>query len=159
VELGRVTLDGVNRDYVIKAYLPEFGATKLTATYSGDANFLPMTATAGAYADRGLATISAQIQDNGSTATVHVRLLGSPMAAPEGKVYIGETSVQPNILTAPLATLVKTGPGVSEAEVTLTNLPAGVHTFRVYYPGDGKHYNATTQDFRTVDAHKHSVRH
>ena len=44
------------------------------------------------------------------------------MAAPEGKVYIGETSAYPNILFAPVVSLMKSGPGAAEAEVTLTNL-------------------------------------
>lgn len=158
-ELGRITLDGTKKDWILKAYLPEFGSNVITATYSGDENFLPMTATSQGYADRGHATIAATISDSGTTATIHVRLIGSPMAAPTGKVYVGETTANPNMLNAPLVSLTSTTPGVAEADVTLTGLPSAPHTFRVYYPGDGRHYDGSQQDFRIVDARKHSVRH
>jgi hypothetical protein len=113
-----------------------------------------------ASAAQGHATLAATIDDHGSTATIHVRVIGSPMGTPTGKVLIGETSVTPNIAFAPSAPLTATAtPGVAEAAVTLTNLPAGVHTFRVWYPGDSRRYAGTQQDFRIVDAHKRVVRH
>jgi len=158
-ELGRVTLDGTTRRWLVYAYMPEYGSNVVTATYDGDANFLPMTITSSGYAERGRANIAATIYDHGSTATIHVRLIGSPMGAPTGKVYIGETSVTPDVTNTQPLSLTATTPGVAEAEVTLTNLPPGAHTFRVVYPGDGRRYNGSSQEFREVSLRKHTVRH
>jgi hypothetical protein len=154
-EIGRVTLDPATQEGLLWTYLPDLGATNINASYSGDANFAPSTLTGQGFALLGQATIAATIDDNGSTARLHVRLIGSPMAAPTGSLSVYEVSV-PAATQIPLTS---TTPGVAEADIILTNLPAGTHTFRVFYPGDGKHYQSSAQDFREVDARKHAVRH
>jgi ELWxxDGT repeat protein len=154
-EIGRVTLDPATQEGLLWTYLPDLGATNINAIYSGDANFAPSTLTAQGFALLGRAMIAATIDDNGGTARLHVRLIGSPMAAPAGSISVYEVSL-PAATQIPLTS---TTPGVAEADITLTNLPAGTHTFRVFYPGDGTHYQASAQDFREVDARKRGVRH
>jgi ELWxxDGT repeat protein len=153
-ELARATLTSGLQQLVIPYYLPELGPNPITVSYAGDSNFLPMTITSSVVSTRGFITISAGAERIGTTATVHVRMPGSPMAAPTGTITVTE----PGVIPSTQATLSVTSPGVAEAKVTLTNLSAGQHTLVISYPGDA-HYNAATQNVRVTDARGRAVRH
>jgi hypothetical protein len=153
-ELGKVTLDSRQRSWLLPAYLEKIGDNTITMTYGGDANFAPIAKTSTARAEIGHVSIGANIEDHGTSATLHVRITGSPMSAPKGTISVVETSTTPSV-SAPLT------PGsaaVSAADVTLTGLTPGVHTFRVNYSGD-PFYAAGVQEFREVAVRKPAARH
>lgn len=154
-ELGRVTLDGKSPRVTFPVYLPALGANAITATYSGDANFLPSATPFTITTTTGSATILPAGVRVGNAATVTVAVTGSPAGAPTGTVTIAENGV----IAARQATLAPSStPGISQATITLANLPAGQHTLTVSYSGDAK-YRSGTQSYRLTDARPRAARH
>jgi hypothetical protein len=141
-------------DRTVPVYLPLIGTNPITVSYAGDANFLPATSTRSITVSRGGVTIIAGAERIGTTARVHVRATGSPLAIPTGTFTISETGIVP---PTPI-TLIDTGSGIVQGDITLTNIAAGPHTFVISYSGDA-HYNATTQNVRIVEPRTHAIRH
>jgi hypothetical protein len=155
-EVARVTL-APSADLVpmtLTYYAEEIGANPITVVYSGDTNFLPITMNLNVNAFIGLATIVAGAARAGTTASVHIRVIGSPSAAPTGTITVSETGIFPGT-PAPLTT---TSPGVAEADVKLTNISAGQHTFILTYSGDTR-YSRSEQSLRMVEARSRGVKH
>jgi ELWxxDGT repeat protein len=148
-ELGRTTLPLTSGVRHVPVYLPVVGATAGTVDYTGDANFLPMSTPWTLIAPRGYVTIASRADRSGATATIHLRLTGSPAAAPSGTVSVSE----PGVIPATQATLTAVA-GVGQADVTLTNVTPGQHTFVVNYSGDAR-YNGGTQNVRLLEEHRH----
>jgi ELWxxDGT repeat protein len=136
--IGSTTLPSPAGRRSLFAYLPDLGTYTLNLNYAGDANFLPMTAHTNVTVVRGNATILAFPERTATTATLHVRLSGSPAAAPSGTITITE-----NPALQPVQATLDAG----AADVTLTNVSAGVHTYRITYSGD-THYQPSTQTVR-----------
>jgi hypothetical protein len=90
----------------------------------------------------------------GTTASIHVRVAGSPSAAPTGTIILSEGG---KAIGAP-ASLASTSSGIAEADIKLSNVAAGPHTFTLAYSGDA-HYAAGSQSVRIVEAHERAVRH
>jgi ELWxxDGT repeat protein len=153
-ELGRTAIPtGVNsRDLFV--YSPVVGPLPVKIEYLGDDNFLPMSIDATFVTLAGNVSITSSAERSGTTATIHLRLTGSPMADPGGTLTISEAGVIPS----KQVTLTAAGGGVGQASVTLTNLSPGIHTLSVVYSGDG-HYNAQSQPVRLLDARRHAVAH
>jgi ELWxxDGT repeat protein len=148
-ELGRTTLPAGGGERDVLVYLPDIGTSTVTVDYAGDANFLPMTIPSSLFATRGSVTISASANRSGTTATIHLRVTGSPMAAPTGTISVSEPGVIPSTqanLTA--------ATGAGQADITLTNVSSGQHTFVANYSGDTR-YNAGTQNVRLLEEHRH----
>lgn len=153
-ELTRVTLNPTVRQLPVPFYLPQIGTSPITVNYSGDANFLPVTVSTNLTATIGVTTIIAGAERLGSTAIVHARLTGSPVAAPTGTITISE----PGLLSPKVVQLTDSGSGIAQAEVTLPNVSAGPHTFVITYSGDA-HYSAASQNARLVEARLRPVKH
>jgi hypothetical protein len=139
----------------LSVLLPDTGTQQLTVTYAGDANFLPSTYTFTATATPGFVTLTAAPERIGGVTTIHVAVAGSIMAAPSGTIALSESGVIPQ--TQPV-TLHDSGAGVARADIMLTGLSAGTHTFAIAYSGDS-HYKPLTQNVRVTDPRKPSVRH
>jgi hypothetical protein len=153
-DLGQVVLKpDVNQQRVIN-YLPDLGANSIHVDYSGDANFLPMSLTSSVTTTTGRATILGGAERTGSSARVHLRVTGSPSAAPTGTITIAEPGVIPPIVV----TLAAGAPGEGQADVILSNVSAAPHTLVLTYSGDS-HYGPSTQNARMTDARSRSVRH
>jgi len=127
-ELTRVTLNPAVRQLPVPFYLPQIGPSPITVNYSGDANFLPATLSTNLTATIGVTTIIAGAERLGSTAIVHARLTGSPVAAPTGTITISE----PGLLSPKIVQLTDSGSGIAQAEVTLPNVSAGPAHVRDY---------------------------
>jgi ELWxxDGT repeat protein len=153
-ELARATLTSTDGDRPVAFYLPALGTTPITLSYAGDANFRPETTTSNIVVLIGNVTLLAGAERFGTTARVHVKATGSPLAGPSGTVTISEAGIVP---LTPI-TLVDTGSGIAQGDVTLTNIAAGPHTFVISYSGDA-HYNAATQNVRIVEPRTHAIRH
>jgi len=156
-ELGRVTLtpNAGSTSRTISFYPEDVGPTPVTISYPGDANFLPITMNLNVNVALGFVSVLAGSARSGTAATIHVRLTGSPVAAPTGTISIsgaGLTSPTPGVA------LITTSPGVAEADVKLANVPAGPQVFTIRYSGDA-HYNPDTESLRMNEAHTRAVRH
>ncbi|HSY51697.1 MAG TPA: ELWxxDGT repeat protein [Thermoanaerobaculia bacterium] len=152
-ELGRATLTPGPGTQKVLVYLPALGLNSVRMDYAGDANFLPMTKTWDLSVFTGNASILAGAARTGTAATVHVRVTGSPAAAPTGTITISE----PGVIPAQSIQLTAADSGSSQADFTLTNVSSGQHTLTVAYSGDA-HYKAGTQSVRINDARVRSVR-
>jgi hypothetical protein len=98
----------------------------------------------------GFATILGGAQkSSGTTATVHVRLSGSPAAVPTGTVVVTVTGTQQS-QTVPLL--------AGQADLTLTNIPGDARKISISYSGDS-HYVASKQDLAITAPHTRAVRH
>jgi len=154
-ELGRVTLiPGVRQQAPLTYYPEEVGSNPITIAYGGDTNFLPMTLNLNVISNTGFVTMMAGAARAGTTATVHIRVTGSPSAAPTGTITVSE----PGVIPATPASLSTTSPGVAEAEVKLINLSAGQHTLTLAYSGDTR-YEKGSQSLRMVEARVRGVKH
>jgi ELWxxDGT repeat protein len=153
-ELERTTLTPGAGTREVLAYFPAIGANSVRMDYAGDANFLPMTQTWSINVETGFASIIAGAARSGTTATVHVRVAGSPQAAPTGSITISE----PGVIPARDVVLTAAEPGVSQADFSLTNVSSGQHTLLIAYSGDAR-YNPGTQGVRVTEARERSVRH
>jgi ELWxxDGT repeat protein len=152
-ELGRITL-GVKSQRSTLAVSPiETGQQQIDVTYAGDANFLPSTTSFTMTVTRGAVSAIASAQRSGTAVNLHVRFTGLPLATPTGSVTFSEQGARqmPAILTA-------TAPGVAEADVTMTGIAAGPHTFTVVYSGDAN-YISTFFNFPLIDGRGRAVRH
>ena len=148
-ELGRTTLPLTSGTRDVPIYLPAIGTTTGTVDYAGDANFLPMSTLWTVTAFRGYVTVTSNASRNGTTATIHLRVTGSPVASPTGTVTVSE----PGIIPSTQATLTAVA-GAGQADITLTNVTPGVHTLVVNYSGDTR-YNTGTQNIRLLEEHRH----
>ena len=153
-EITRVTLDPAISQQKLINYLPDVGDNLIRFDYSGDANFLPMSATQTITVSTGRATILGGAERNGTAARVHVRVTGSPAGAPTGTITISE----PGVIAAKTVTLSASTPGESQADVNLTNVSAAPHTLVITYAGDAR-YSSSTQNVRMNDARLRSVKH
>ena len=99
-----------------------------------------------------MVTVTTSAERAGTSATIHVRVSGSPMAAPTGSITISE----PGIIPATQVALTAVAEGVSQADVTLTNVTPGVHTLVAVYSGD-TYFNALTQNARLLAAHRRAA--
>ncbi len=153
-DLGHVVLKpDVNQQRVIN-YLPDLGANAIRVDYSGDANFLPMSLTSSVTTTTGRATILGGAERTGSSARVHLRVTGSPSAAPTGTITIAEPGVIPPVVV----TLTAGAPGEGQADVILSNVSAAPHTLVLTYSGDA-HYAPSTQNARMTDPRTRAVKH
>lgn len=153
-DLGHVVLKpDVNQQRVIN-YLPDLGANAIRIDYSGDANFLPMSTNSTVTTTMGRATILGGAERIGSSARVHVRVTGSPSAAPTGTITISE----PGVIAPVVVALTAGAAGEGQADVSLPNVSAASHTLVLTYSGDA-HYGPSTQNARMTDARSRSVRH
>ena len=147
VELARMQLAGDGSDRIVPYTLPAaFGKYSVTATYSGDENFLPVTGTWDVEWERTHADMNATATRHGTNVVVRVRVNASPLADPTGTIEVGTTT----------ATLVPVGPGLSEAELTVPD-PAS-ETIVVRYLGD-THYLVRQTTVRITDPRRRSSRH
>jgi ELWxxDGT repeat protein len=153
-ELGRVTLKpGVNLQRIVN-YLPALGDNAVRIDYSGDANFLPSSKTLNLPVTIGRATILGGAERIRTTAKVHVRVTGSPVAAPTGTVTISEAGLIPATVVA----LTAGAPGEGQADIDLPNISAGPHTLVFTYSGDTR-YGPSVQSARMIEARVRSVKH
>jgi hypothetical protein len=153
-ELGRLTLPVSPSGTLLPVYSPVVGSQPVKIEYLGDANFLPMTIDTSIFTTKGSVSITSSADRDATSATLHLRVSGSPMADPTGTVTIFEN----NLFPKPPITLTPTGGGTATADVTLTNLTPGIHTYQVGYSGD-PHYNAQSQNVRLLDEHRHAAGH
>jgi len=154
-EVGRVTLAAKTTEAPTLIYYPEsVGVNPVVITYAGDANFLPITMNINIDVSLGSVTMLAGAARTGTTASIHVRVAGSPSAAPTGTIILSEGGKP---IGAP-ASLASTSSGIAEADIKLSNVAAGPHTFTLAYSGD-THYAAGSQSVRMVEAHERAVRH
>jgi ELWxxDGT repeat protein len=153
-ELGRVTLKpGVNLQRIVN-YLPALGDNAVRIDYSGDVNFLPSSKILNLPVTIGRATILGGAERIRSTAKVHVRVTGSPVAAPTGTVTISEAGVIPATVVA----LTTGAAGEGQADIDVPNISAGPHTLLFTYSGD-THYGPSVQSARMIEARVRSVKH
>jgi ELWxxDGT repeat protein len=153
-EITRVTLDPNVSQQKVTNYLPDVGDNLVRFDYSGDANFLPMSLTQTVTETTGHATILGGAERIGTAARVHVRVTGSPAAAPTGTVTVSE----PGVITAKTVTLSAGAPGEAQADINLTNVSAAPHTFVIMYSGDSR-YSSSIQNVRVTDARLRAVKH
>jgi ELWxxDGT repeat protein len=151
-ELGRITLGTPSHRSTLAVYAAETGQQKFDVTYAGDANFLPSTTSFTMNVTRGFASGIASAQRSGTTVNIHIRFTGLPTATPTGTLTISEQGLHP--MQTPLTT---TGPGVAEADVQVTGVALGPHTFTVVYPGD-THYVSTFFNVPLIDGRGRAVR-
>ena len=153
-ELGRVTLKPDVNQQDVNFYLPDFGTNAIRFDYPGDANFLPMSIASTVRVDTGRATILGGAERIGTSARVHVRVTGSPSAAPTGTITVSE----PGVIAAKTITLTAGAAGESQADINLSNISAGPHTLLFAYSGDAR-YGPSAQSTRMIDARVRSVKH
>jgi ELWxxDGT repeat protein len=151
-EVAHVTLPSGIGLLRVPYYLPEIGSNPITVSYPGDANFLPMTVTTTVTSSRGTATLLGGAERNSTNARIHVRLAGSPMAAPTGTVTLTEAGTT----TSAQISISATG-GIAQGEITLSNISAGAHTFVLAYSGDARYF-PSSQSVRLAEARGRSVR-
>jgi hypothetical protein len=152
-ELGRITLGAKSQRLTLAVSPVETGQQQIDVTYAGDANFLPSTTSFTMTVTRGAATMTASAQRSGTAVNVHVRLVGSQMVTPGGTITFSEQGARQTP-----ATLTATAPGVSEADVTMTGIAAGPHTFTAVYSGDAN-YISTFLNIPLIEGRGHAVRH
>ena len=152
-ELGRITLGAKREQFTVPVYPVETGQQQFDVTYAGDTNFLPSTTSFPMIVTRGGATIFASAQRSGTAANVHVRIVGSQTATPQGTINVSEHGTHQTA-----ASLTATGPGVAEADVTMSGIGTGPHTFTVVYSGDANYVSAF-KDAPLIDSRGRAVRH
>jgi ELWxxDGT repeat protein len=152
-ELGRITLGAPSHRSTLAVYAAETGQQKFDVVYAGDANFLPSTTSFTMNVTRGFALGIASAQRSGTTVNIHIRFTGLPTATPTGTLTVSEQGLHP--MQTPLTT---TGPGVAEADVQVTGVALGPHTFTVVYPGD-THYVSSFFNVPLIDGRGRAVRH
>jgi ELWxxDGT repeat protein len=140
-ELERLTLAPGETRRTFSTYLPARGAHEVRFDYSGDDNFLPQTVTARAEVLQGKATILGSATRSGNSATIHVRVTGSPLVSPSGTIYIHESPYEQSqpITLRPGAT------GDAEADLTIANVAPEWRVLTVVYSGDAN-YAGGSQD-------------
>jgi ELWxxDGT repeat protein len=155
-ELGRVTLTSAMQvtspSFYLPVYLPDVGDNPLTITYAGDENFLPMTLTSSVTGTIGAPAMTITSTRTGASVNVHVRVTGSPAAAPTGTLDI----TVPGTQIHSTGTLVTTAPGIAETDVTFPDATQTSHTVRIVYMGDS-HYTSITRDAPTIDLRRHAA--
>jgi hypothetical protein len=152
-ELGRTTLGAKSQRLMVAVSLAEVGEQQIDVTYAGDANFLPSTTSFTMTVTRSGATITASAQRNGTAVNVHVRFTGSQLVTPGGTINVSEHGTRQTA-----ASLIATAPGVAEADVVMTGISNGPHTFTVVYSGDAN-YGSTFFDVALIDGRGRAVRH
>ncbi|MEA2414477.1 MAG: fibronectin-binding autotransporter adhesin, partial [Thermoanaerobaculia bacterium] len=152
-ELGRMTLGAKSQQFTVPVFPVDIGPQQIDVTYAGDANFLPSTSSFPMTVTRGGTTIVAFAQRKGADANVHVRITGLPIATPQGTINVSEhgTHQTPASLTA-------TAPGVAEADVLMSGIGTGPHTFTVVYSGDAN-YVSNFKDAPLIDSRGRAVLH
>jgi hypothetical protein len=153
-ELARTTLTPGNGPRPVSVYLPDVGPQSVTLSYTGDTNFLPLSARVDVVAVPGATTIIASAERSGPNATIHVRVTGSPAATPTGTIIIPVAGMMP----PPQARLVEIVSGVAEADVALSNVGSAPFTLLVAYSGDS-HYNPQDQNVRLSEGRKRVGKH
>jgi ELWxxDGT repeat protein len=152
-ELGRITLGAKSQRFTVPVFPAETGQQQLDVTYTGDANFLPSTTSYPMLVTRGAAAIIAFAERRGPDANVHVRITGIPAATPQGTISVSEHGThQTNV------SLTATAPGVAEADVLMSGIASGPHTFTVVYSGD-INYVSGFKDAPLIDSRGRAVRH
>jgi hypothetical protein len=152
-ELSRITLGPKSQRLTVPVFAAETGPQQFDMSYEGDANFLPSTTSFTMIVTRSAATISASAQRSGTGANVHVRVIGSRMVTPAGTINVSEHGTHQTS-----ASLTTTAPGVAEADVTMSGIGSGPHTFTVVYSGD-TNYTSGMQDAPLLDGRGRAVRH
>jgi hypothetical protein len=131
--------------------MADVGTNKVSFDYEGDTNFLPQSIKWDVLSVAGAATILGSAERSApTTAAVHVRMSGSPMAAPGGTVFATVTGTAIKSATVPLTN--------GQAELTIANVPAGAKTVTISYSGDA-HYKPGTQGLRISEGRQRSVNH
>jgi ELWxxDGT repeat protein len=154
-EVARMTLPGTAVNQTLSFYLPSLGTHAVVLNYAGDSSFLPLTNSWSINSTIGFVSITATPPDRaGTTLTMHINVTGSPVARPTGTITITE----PGVVPSKQATLSAAEAGVAHADLALTNVATGQHTFVVSYSGDS-HYSPSTQNIRITDGRRHSVGH
>jgi ELWxxDGT repeat protein len=152
-ELGRTTLGAKSQRLMVAVSPAEVGEQQIDVTYAGDANFLPSTTSFAMTVARSGATITASAQRNGTAVNVHVRFTGSHLVTPAGTINVSEHGTRQTA-----ASLIATAPGVAEADVVMTGISNGPHTFTIVYSGDAN-YVSTFFDVALIDSRGRAVRH
>jgi ELWxxDGT repeat protein len=152
-ELGRSILGAKSQKVTVAVSPAEVGQQQIDVTYGGDANFLPSTTSFTMTVTRGGATITASAQRNGTAVNVHVRFTGSQLVTPGGTINVSEHGARQTA-----ASLIATAPGVAEADVVMTGISIGPHTFTVVYSGD-TNYVSTFFDVALIEGRGRAVRH
>jgi ELWxxDGT repeat protein len=153
-ELGRVLLTPDVHHYDLEVYATQMGDEAIEFRYAGDDNFLPMTVTSRLISLRGNVSITTTTERSGSTATVRVRVAGSPGSTPTGTIAISEGSQ----VLANGVTLTQVRLGLAEAVIPLTNVTPGTHTLTLEYTGD-EFYYPVTQSTRITEDRRRGSRH
>jgi ELWxxDGT repeat protein len=154
-QVGEVLLASTSESRVweVPYYATDIGDNRITVEYAGDENFLPETTAWTITSVRGhVSMTTSTVARTGTTATIRVRVEGSPMGAPTGTIHVSGS------IPGAQANLVPTTAGTSEALVTLTNVPPGTHTLALGYSGDARYFGVT-QDMRIMDERRRAVRH
>jgi hypothetical protein len=113
------------------------GAHTLTAVYSGDANFLPLSPGTGPIqVRRGSAFISAGT--DGESTDVRIRVRGVEGFAPTGTVTVQDEGGAVRTVTGPLAAI-----GGDVSATTATGFSATARTVKVTYSGDANYEPVT----------------
>lgn len=154
-ELARGTLGPGTRPLVLPFYMPEIGTNAITVDYAGDTNFLPTTQTYPIAATRGMVSVTATADRVGSTVTLRVTVIGSPMASPTGAVTISGAG---GVILSPAMPLTATAPDRARADITLTNLSTGPQTLFINYSGDTR-YLTGGQTLRVTERRRRSTGH
>jgi ELWxxDGT repeat protein len=152
-ELGRTILGAKSQKVLVGISLTEVGQQQIDVTYAGDANFLPSTTSFTTIVTRSAATITASAQRSGTAVNVHVRFTGSHLVTPGGTINVSEHGTRQTA-----ASLTATAPGIAEADVVMTGISNGPHTFTVVYSGD-TNYISTFFDVAIIDGRGRAVRH
>jgi ELWxxDGT repeat protein len=152
-ELGRIILSAKSQRFTVPVFPVETGQQQLDVTYVGDANFLPSTISYPMVVTRGGAAIVAFAERRGPDVNVHVRITGLPIATPQGTINVSEHGTHQTP-----ASLTSTAPGVAEADVLMSGISPGPHTFTVVYSGDAN-YISNFHDAPLIDSRGRAVRH
>jgi len=120
--------------YVLPLSFTDLGKFPLRIDYSGDANFHPWTTTTDTTVTPGRVTLSATAVRIDASVELSARVVGSPLVKPTGTIRVSENGVK--VTDASLVD--------GEARITIPNVSASAHTYRVEYFGDARYNGAIT---------------
>jgi ELWxxDGT repeat protein len=152
-ELARTVITGASAGE-LRVFFTSLGQIPYEVNYSGDANFLPDSASKSVFVTKGRATMTGGLERTpaNGTYTLTVRTAGSPLVAPTGTLSVLNGGVE-----VAKVTLVPSTGGISIAHATINNLPASP-ALTINYAGDAL-YQSGSQQVRLVETRRHSAGH
>lgn len=153
-EIGRATLTHDVTHERITFYATEIDQQPIEIHYAGDANFQPSVTDTYITTARGVPAISSTVEVKGTSATVHVRVEGSPVQTPSGMIAVNAFGGIP----VANGTLTEVRPGLAEAIITLQDVTPGPHSLAIFYAGD-VFYWQTSQSAQIAPERRRSTHH